>query len=102
MIRTISNNIYNNEIFYMYTNIVKYLTEDEIYNFQVYAQTMTDYQSSSEIFEILIPPRTRMRAIAFGTTAIILILLTGASIFVYTKKRCFKPYKTSNEHLDRK
>lgn len=80
---------------------MKYLPEDETFNFQVFALSVTDYLAGSNEFEIIVPPYRRVRAIAIGSTIGLIILLTIASIYVYTKKRCYEPYKDSDEKIAR-
>ena len=77
--------------------LVKYLSEDEIYTFQVFALANNDYQAGSNEFEILVPPIRRMRAIAIGATTGLLFLLAAAAVYIYLKKRCFNIYKESGD-----
>lgn len=77
------------------------MAEDETYNFQVFALSVTDYSAGSIEFEIIVPPYRRVRAIAIGATIGLIVLLTAASIFIYAKKRCFQPYKDSDEKIPR-
>lgn len=76
---------------------VKHLNEDHVYTFQVFSLSNTDYQAGSNEFEILVPPYRRIRAIAIGTTCGLLLILTASAVFLYVKKRCFNPYKDTNE-----
>ncbi|KAG4079404.1 hypothetical protein HA402_008096 [Bradysia odoriphaga] len=76
---------------------VKHLNEDHVYTFQVFSLSHTDYQAGSNEFEILVPPYRRVRAIAIGTTCGLLLILTASAVFLYVKKRCFNPYKDTNE-----
>lgn len=76
---------------------VNSLIEDQVYTFQVFSLSNTDYQAGSNEFELHVPPYRRMRAIAIGATTGLLVLLTASAVFIYTKKRCFNPYVESNE-----
>lgn len=67
--------------------------EDQIYTFQVYSLSTSDYQAGSNEFELQVPPYRRMRAIAIGATTGLLVLLAASAVFIYTKKRCFNPYE---------
>lgn len=58
----------------------------------MFSLSNTDYQVGSNEFEIVVPPYRRMRAIAIGATAALLVLLAASAVYVYTKKRCFNPY----------
>lgn len=80
---------------------VRYLAEDETYSFQVYALSVTDYLSGSNEYEIVVPPYRRVRIIAICITLGLILTLTVASIFIYAKKRCFQPYKDSDEKIAR-
>lgn len=80
---------------------MRYLAEDEIYNFQVFSLSVTDYLAGSNEYEIIVPPYRRVRTIAIGTTLLLILVLAGASIFIYAKKRCFQPYKDSDEKISR-
>lgn len=76
----------------IYICAVHSLIEDQLYTFQVFSLSNTDYQVGSNEFEIVVPPYRRMRAIAIGATAALLVLLAASAVYVYTKKRCFNPY----------
>lgn len=76
---------------------VKYLAENELYSFQVFAISTTDYQAGSNEFEILVPPYRRIRAVALGSIICIVFTITTAAIYIYAKKRCFEPYKDTDE-----
>ncbi|XP_031624013.1 protein borderless isoform X4 [Contarinia nasturtii] len=81
---------------------VRYLMENELYSFQVFSLSTTDYQAGSNEFDIRIPPyRIRMRVIAICITLIILFMLVFAAIFIYAKKRCFEPYPDNDEKLQK-
>lgn len=71
------------------------LLEDQLYTFQVFSLSNTDYQVGSNEFELLVPPYRRMRAIAIGATVTLLVLLGASAVYIYTKKRCFRPYGSS-------
>lgn len=76
--------------------------EHELYSFQVFSLSTTDYQAGSNEFDIRIPSyRIRMRLIAIGITLIILSMLVFAAIYIYAKKRCFEPYPDNDEKLQR-
>lgn len=81
----------------MFFFLVKHLTEDEVYNFQVFSLSNTDYQAGSNEFEILVPPYRRMKAIAIGATTGLVVLLAGSAVYIYTKKKCFNPYKDTSD-----
>lgn len=82
--------------------VVRYLMEHELYSFQVFALSTTDYQAASNEFDIRIPAyRIRMRLVAIGITMIILIMLVFAAVYIYVKKRCFEPYPDNDEKLQR-
>lgn len=68
------------------------LIEDQLYTFQVFSLSTSDYQVGSNEVELLVPPYRRMQAIAIGATAALLVLLAASAVYVYTKKRCFNPY----------
>lgn len=85
----------------IFTNVshslpVNSLIEDQVYTFQVFSLSNTDYQAGSNEFELQVPPYRRMRAIAIGATTGLLILLAASAVFIYTKKRCFNPYEAEN------
>lgn len=87
------NNIFTN----VYNSLpVNSLIEDQVYTFQVFSLSNTDYQAGSNEFELQVPPYRRMRAIAIGATTGLLILLAASAVFIYTKKRCFNPYEAEN------
>lgn len=76
--------------------------EHELYSFQVFALSTTDYQAASNEFDIRIPAyRIKMRLVAIGITMIILLMLVFAAIYIYVKKRCFEPYPDNDEKLQR-
>lgn len=81
---------------------MRYLLEKELYCFQVFSLSTTDYQAASNEFDIRIPPyRIKMRLVAIGVTFLILSMLVFAAIFIYVKKRCFEPYPDTDEKLQR-
>lgn len=71
---------------------MKYLLENELYRFQVFSLSNTDYQAGSNEFDIIVPPYRRARFIAIGATIIMVLMLIFASVYIYMKKRCFEPY----------
>lgn len=73
------------------------LLEDKSYTFQVFAMSHQGYQAGSNEFDLYVPPLMRMRAIAIGATAGLLVLLAASAVFIYTKKKCFNPYDDSDE-----
>lgn len=73
--------------------------EDEVYSFQVYSLSTTDYQAGSNEFDIRIPPYRRARWIVAVFTLLIILTLVFASLFIYYKKRCFEPYPDADEKL---
>lgn len=76
--------------------------EYELYSFQVFAISTTDYQSGSNEYDIRVPPyRIKMRLVAIVITLIILSMLVFAAIYIYLKKRCFEPYPDNDEKLQR-
>lgn len=77
--------------------------EKELYSFQVFSLSTTDYQAGSNEYDIRIPPyRIKMRLIAIFVTFIILSMLVFAAVFIYVKKRCFEPYPPdADEKLQR-
>lgn len=80
---------------------MKYLIENEVYSFQVFSLSTTDYQAGSNEFDIRIPPYRKIRVIAIGITLIILSMLIFAAVYIYLKKRCFEPYADNDEKLQR-
>lgn len=81
---------------------VRYLMENEVYSFQVFSLSTTDYQAGSNEFDIRIPPyRIKMRVIAICITFLILFMLVFAAVYIYVKKRCFEPYPDTDEKLQR-
>lgn len=81
---------------------VKYLIENELYRFQVFSLSNSDYQAGSNEFEMIVPPYRRARAIAIGATIIIILMLAAASVYIYVKKRCFEPYPDPDEKPPRR
>lgn len=76
--------------------------ENEVYSFQVFSLSTTDYQAGSNEYDIRIPRyRIKMRIIAIAITFIILAMLVFAATFIYVKKRCFEPYPDTDEKLQR-
>lgn len=81
---------------------VRYLMEHELYSFQVFSLSTTDYLAGSNEFDIRIPAyRIRMRLVAIGITLVILLMLVFGAIYIYAKKRCFEPYPDNDEKLQR-
>lgn len=68
---------------------VRFLKENELYSFQVFALSTNDYQVGSNEFDLRVPfYRIKMRLIAISVTVIILTMLVFAAIFIFVKKRC--------------
>lgn len=81
---------------------VRYLMENELYSFQVFSLSTTDYQAGSNEYDIRVPAyRIKMRLVAIIITLIILSMLVFAAIYIFLKKRCFEPYADNDEKLQR-
>lgn len=71
---------------------VRYLRENELYSFQVFAISTTDYQVGSDEYDLRTPfYRLKMRIVAISVTLIILFMLVIAAIYVYSKRRYDDP-----------
>ena len=76
--------------------------ENELYSFQVFSLSTTDYQAGSNEYDIRVPAyRIKMRLVAIIITLIILSMLVFAAIYIFLKKRCFEPYPDNDEKLQR-
>lgn len=81
---------------------VRYLMENELYTFQVFSLSTTDYQAGSNEYDIRVPAyRIKMRLVAIIITLIILSMLVFAAIYIYLKKRCADPYPDNDEKLQK-
>lgn len=75
---------------------VRYLRENELYSFQVFSISTTDYQVGSNEYDLRTPHyRLKMRIVAISVTLIILFMLVIAAIYVYSKRR----YADTDEKL---
>lgn len=76
--------------------------ENELYTFQVFSLSTTDYQAGSNEYDIRVPAyRIKMRLVAIIITLIILSMLVFAAIYIYLKKRCADPYPDNDEKLQK-
>lgn len=81
--------IFNQCIFFL--PAVRYLYENEVYSFQVFSLSTTDYQAGSNEYDIRVPPYIRTRWIAIGCTLLIILTFIFAALFIYYRKRLIKP-----------
>lgn len=80
--------------------LVKYLDEDELYHFKVYALSLNDYEIASKEYELNIPPYRRIKAIAIGTIVGLLFIFAGIAVFLYMKRKMFfKARENSGEKI---
>lgn len=77
---------------------MRYLRENELYSFQVFAISTNDYQVGSNEYDLRVPfYRLKMRIAAISITMIILLMLVASAIYIYTKKQ----YTENDEKLQR-
>ncbi|XP_055713087.1 protein borderless [Phlebotomus papatasi] len=79
--------------------LVSQLDEDELYIFQVFSLSTTDYEAGSNEYEIYVPPYRRMRAIAIGTASGLMFLLVALLVFVYMRRKWFRSIHGSTEKI---
>lgn len=81
--------------------LVRYLYEDEVYSFQVFSLSTTDYQAGSNEFDLRVPPYRRTRWIAIGCTLLIILTFIFAALFIHFRKRIIKPFENADTKLQR-
>uniref|UniRef100_A0A336N3I8 CSON010025 protein n=1 Tax=Culicoides sonorensis TaxID=179676 RepID=A0A336N3I8_CULSO len=76
---------------YAYT--VEHLREDEVYRFQVFSLSTTDYLAGSNEVTILVPPYNRIRATTIGSAIGVFIILSAIAAGILYMRRSFQRLK---------
>lgn len=69
---------------------VEDLDEDELYTFQVFAMSTTNYTSGSNEVEIYVYPYRRVKVMTIGGVLVLLFCLAVISILLYMKRNRIK------------
>lgn len=67
--------------------VMAHLDEDEIYEVQVQALSITNYFAGSDLLEFYVPPYRRMKAVGIGMAVVILLVIVATIVFYSIKKK---------------
>lgn len=73
--------------------VIEHLDEDQIYDVQIQALSITDYRAGSDLLEFYVPPYRRMKAVAIGLAIVLLLLILCAIIYYSMKKKWVEAVK---------
>ncbi|XP_063709188.1 protein borderless [Culicoides brevitarsis] len=77
---------------YQYT-VLENLREDEVYRFQVFSLSTTDYLAGSNEVTILVPPYNRVRATTIGSAVGVVVILASIVAVILYMRRSFTRFK---------
>lgn len=72
---------------------MEHLREDEVYRFQVFSLSTTDYLSGSNEVTILVPPYNRIRATTIGSAFGVAVILASIVAIILYMRRSFTRFK---------
>lgn len=73
--------------------LMEHLDEDQIYEVQIQALSITNYTAGSELLEFYVPPFRRMKAVGIGMAIVVLLVILGAIAYYSMRRRWAKEVK---------
>lgn len=75
--------------------VMSHLDEDQIYEVQIQALSLTDYRAGSDLLEFYVPPYRRMKAVAIGVAIVLLLVICCVMVYYSMRKRWAQAVKAN-------